>query len=357
MSDDYDNNTATWCEDHALPRRDCPCGRPRQLWSYGDELQAAQFPPVEWHVRNLIPEGLTAVIGAPKVGKSWLVLDVAVSVAGGLDYMGEAIQPRPVLHVGLEDSPRRLQDRIRALGHDPIPRQYAYATTLGGLRFADLVDQYLNGLPDDAPSPLVIADTYGRVRDKRLPGESPYDYDYRVGARMKDVADSRPGMALVVVHHDRKAMSADFVDDVSGTNGLAGSMDTLLVVRRDRTAEDGVLLITGRDVTEAMYAATLDGCRWTLYGGTWEAASQEAHRVALATETATYGQSIQEIVTYVNGREMTRPADVERDLPQIGGNARQYLHRAHKGGLIDKAAHGQYTAITHNTEGDTPWTA
>lgn len=67
-----------------------------------------------------------------------------------------------------------------------------------------------------------MLDTLGKVMPEARVGESAYQRDYRIGGRLKRIADEWPGLAVVVVHHDRKAAAEDFVDSVSGTNGLAG---------------------------------------------------------------------------------------------------------------------------------------
>jgi RecA-family ATPase len=342
VSGDFDNDTADWCNECAINRTECGCSS-GPTWTNGTELQAKTFAPIEWIVPNLIPEGLTLVLGAPKVGKSWFILDTALRVAAGISWMGEHIEARPVLHITPEDSERRLQDRTRHLGIETFPAHWHAVTRMGQYNLTNYVEAFLNKIPDDSPPPLVIADTYARVRPGRVPNESSYDYDYRVGVYMKAIADQRPGMGLAVVHHDRKAGSADFVDDVSGTNGLAGSMDTLMVVRRERTSDQGTFLVTGRDVEEGMYAATFDAGKWSLYGDTWEEASAEAHRAVLAAESAHVGDRMRALVEYVNGRpEGTTSADVENALPEIADQARRYLARAAGTGLIDRATRGIY---------------
>ena len=117
-------------------------------------------------------------------------------------------------------------------------------------------------------------------------------------------------MALVAVHHDRKAQSPDFVDDVSGTNGLAGSADTIVVLRRDRNQPDGVLLVTGRDVTEAAYAVTFDGGAWTLHGDSWEAAASAAAEVAA---TVGRGELAGRIVAWLATNAAGTPTEIATD--------------------------------------------
>src|SRR5215471_7737794 len=87
-------------------------------------------------------------------------------------------------------------------------------------------------------------------------------------------------------HHDRKAVSPDFVDSVSGTNGIAGGADTVLVLTRDRNESDGLLQVTGRDVSEGAYALTFSAGSWRLDGGSLATAAKAA-----ATRRAEIGLS------------------------------------------------------------------
>src|SRR5215203_6519675 len=96
----------------------------------GDWLDAQVFPPLNYVVPGLLPEGLTLLVGAPKIGKSWLSLATALAAATGGRALGHIkVDPRPVLLLALEDGDRRLQDRIRKLiPGAPIPPQLQYMT-------------------------------------------------------------------------------------------------------------------------------------------------------------------------------------------------------------------------------------
>ena len=86
--------------------------RPR-TWSAA-ELLDADFPDPPWVVPGLLPVGLTLLAGRPKVGKSWLALQLMQAVATGGTFLGQRVQKGACLYLALEDSPRRLQARMRA---------------------------------------------------------------------------------------------------------------------------------------------------------------------------------------------------------------------------------------------------
>lgn len=98
----------------------------------GDWLDAQDFPPLAWVVPDLLPEGFSLLVGGPKIGKSWLSLDVALAVATGGCALGNLpVASRPVLLLALEDGDRRLQDRARELlAGDPIPAALHYMTRI-----------------------------------------------------------------------------------------------------------------------------------------------------------------------------------------------------------------------------------
>src|SRR5687767_10767193 len=55
------------------------------------DLRRRMFPPVRYIVPCLIAEGCTLLAGRPKLGKSWLMLDVGLAVAAGRYCLGEAL--------------------------------------------------------------------------------------------------------------------------------------------------------------------------------------------------------------------------------------------------------------------------
>jgi hypothetical protein len=109
---------------------------------------------------------------------------------------------------------------------------------------------------------------FAKVRGRAVTGASAYDADYAAIGYAKALTD-KYGVAVVLVHHVRKAGAEDFLESVSGTNGLAGAADATLVLRRPRGEADGVLYVTGRDVDESEHALrfTPDNGAWTLLDG------------------------------------------------------------------------------------------
>lgn len=331
----------------------------------GDWLDAQEFPPVRWSVPGLIPEGFGLLTGAPKIGKSWLVLDFALAVASGGKALGHVAtgDPRPVLYVALEDGDRRLQSRARKLLQgQPIPRRLSVVT--GGVLAVEvlaLIPAWLDAHRGE--DPLVILDTLGKVMPPASPGEGAYQRDYRIGTVLKQIVDAHPGATLLVVHHVRKQSGDDWMDSTSGTNGLNGAADFTVNLARSRNDAAGVVRVTGRDVLENEYAVTYADGAWALDGGDLSAAAvaAEAARVVdgLADRSA-------EIVDLVAANPGIGPAEVGRLIraettgDPIGTSAAtKYLTRLVDSDRIRKTGRGQYaprlsvTCVTSGTSNST----
>jgi putative AbiEi antitoxin of type IV toxin-antitoxin system len=209
-------------------------------------------------------------------------------------------------------------------------------------RVVDTVAAWLDQHGGDAP--LIILDTLGKVMPPAILGESAYQRDYRIGSALKRMADEYPGATLLTNHHDRKAGSDDFVDSVSGTHGLAGAADTVVVLSRPRNEPDGVLRVTGRDVPEGEYAVRfVDGCAWQLDGADL---AEAEHRARTARLTESLGDRSAAIVAVVaNHPEGVRAADVAAEAGVDANVAKDYLARLERAGRIEKPTRGLYTPV------------
>jgi RecA-family ATPase len=205
----------------------------------GTWLDSQTFPPLSWAVPGIIPEGFGLFTGPPKAGKSWATLGLSLAVADGSDAFGKVpVGPgRPVLLLALEDGDRRLQDRCRRLlDGKPIPEPLQYVTRATPAEVLALIGAWLDA--NEGTRPLVVLDTLGKVSPPAMPGESAYARDYRIGGALKSLTDAHPGAALLVVHHVRKAVSDDWMDSTSGTNGLNGAADFTVSLSRSRNTDE-----------------------------------------------------------------------------------------------------------------------
>jgi RecA-family ATPase len=307
----------------------------------GAWLDAQEFPPLQYAVPGIIPEGLVFNVGPPKIGKSWLVLSIALARATGGRALGLQLPKGPVLYLALEDGDRRMQDRCRRLLHGaPIPAGFEYQTVVEHGRVLDTLQAWLEIQRDPG---LAILDTLGKVMPPALQGESAYQRDYRVGSNLKELTDQSRGSTILVNHHDRKADSADFVDSVSGTNGLAGAADTIVVVTRPRLEEDGLIQVTGRDVPEGEYAVSFqDGHYWNLNGNDLTTAARVAQSARAA---AGLGDRSAAVIALVAKLGQATADDVAAKLGMDPHNARTYLARLAGSNRLTRLDRGLYGPV------------
>ena len=317
----------------------------------GDWLDAQTYPPVKFAVPGLIPEGFGLLTGPPKAGKSWAVMGLGLAVAAGGKAFGhiDVGNPRPVLYLALEDGERRVQARARKLLHDqPIPPRMNFATDVPPLLVLEVLDAWLDANAGQAP--LVILDTLGRVMPPSTPGESAYERDYRIGAKLKRYVDRDPGATLLVVHHVRKAEGADWMDSTSGTNGLNGAADFTINLSRARNEDTGLIRVTGRDVIEGEYSVTVTDGEWVLNGDSLDDAAQAAQN---GKATQNLGDFAASIIRYVTEHGPVTPKQVEAAVQLPGTTVRSYLTRAVDAGRLQKHGRGLYGAATSATSATT----
>lgn len=307
-----------------------------------DWLMEQTFPPTEYVVPGLIPEGATLLVAAPKIGKSWMVLGIAIAAAGG-GHVFDALQldPRPVLYLALEDGPRRLQSRMRILGAQ-APADLTLMTTLDAPADTTMA-AFLER--NAARKPLVILDTLGKVRGT-YGGNDPYGNDYGQMSALKGLVDAHPGSSLIVVHHTNKGAKADFLESVNGTQGLAGAVDSILALKRERNSEQATLSVTSREAMEGEYALTMRDGAWILEGGDLAAARAAAES---AERTSNIGDLTGEVLAAVNdapnGTDPKGVAALVEGLKGDNNMAGTYLRRLVDKGFIRKDGRGKYLPI------------
>ena len=218
-------------------------------------------PPV---IDGLLYFGTYLFAGAPKVGKSFLMAQLAYHVSTGLSLWGYTVHKGTVLYLALEDDHRRLQGRLyRMFGMDGTDnlRFAIYAKQLG-VGLEEQLKKFVREHPD---TKLIIIDTLQKVREA---GGDKYSYanDYEAVGKLKRLADDC-GICLLLVHHTRKQQAGDKFDMISGTNGLLGAADGAFLLQKEkRTDGSAILDVAGRDQQEQRLYLTKDRDRlvWEL---------------------------------------------------------------------------------------------
>ena len=299
------------------------------------DLMSAELPPVRWCVRGVLPEGVTLLAGKPKLGKSWLALGLCVAVAAGGVALGtRQVEQGGVLFLALEDNRRRLQKRLGKMLCGPAPTGLEMATTWPKLDEGG-VEALRAWLVEHPEARLVAVDTLAKIRP-RTRGQNIYQEDYAALEELLPLAAEHE-VAIVVVHHTRKMTAADPLDEISGSTGLTGGVDGVLVLKRDRGKADAVLHVDGRDIEEpAEYALKWDAetAGWTIVG------DAEEHR------TSEIRKAILEVVS--NTDEPIGPTDVADALDESVNKIKQRMYQMSKDGELRVVSRGRYVIGSHN---------
>ena len=199
-------------------------------------------PPL---IDGLLYPGTYLLAGGPKLGKSFLVAQLAYHVSTGTPIWNYAVRQGAVLYMALEDGNQRLQRRMYRMYDTKIADQLYFATHAHKL--GNGLDEQLERFVQEHPdTEFIIIDTLQRVREF---GGEAYNYasDYDIISRLKGFADHHD-ICLILVHHVRKEKGKDVFESISGTNGLLGAADGALVFAKpERKANVATLDITGRD--------------------------------------------------------------------------------------------------------------
>jgi predicted ATP-dependent serine protease len=211
-----------------------------------EEIMTTVYKPIEFAVDGLIAQGLYILAGAPKVGKSWLSLDMCLSIAKGEKVLSQETSKGTALYLCLEDSFERIQKRLYELTDEPTDN----------LHFAVMADTIGNGLEEEIEKfksmhvdlKIVFIDTLQMVRNET---DSNYGSDYKELSVLKSIADKLE-ISILLVHHTRKCFDSDPFNMISGSTGLSGCVDgSMVLVESKRGSRTAKLYCVGRDIENA----------------------------------------------------------------------------------------------------------
>lgn len=237
-------------------------------------LNADYSDPV-WAVDQLIPAGVTLLASRPKKGKSWLALQMGRAVAQGVPFMGLNTKRGPVFYAALEDTPRRLQKRMQALGVDELTEatrgQLLFTTSFPALSAEIGIPQLAKIIVEKRPS-LVIFDVWRRCQPEiRESGLNAQQKDYKAIFPLTCLAAEANTAILVLTHQNKQASKAgEMLDGVADSLGLSGAVDGIITLNRDGQSETAFLRKEGRE-----YEDTNDIHMVWQPGGGWRLASAQ----------------------------------------------------------------------------------
>ena len=223
----------------------------------GEELMSVPLRPPNFIVDSLLSQGLHILAGAPKVGKSWLALWLAVTVAKGESVWGMSVRQGTTLYLCLEDSTLRIQNRLFEITEDaPANVHFCTESSVVGAGLEEQLETFLTEHPDTS---LVIIDTLQMVRSAKR--DNTYANDYSDLSALKRIADAH-GLAILLIHHLRKENADDDVfKRISGTTAISGAVDSsFTLVENGRGSGQATLYCIGRDIEYRELSITRSEC-------------------------------------------------------------------------------------------------
>ncbi|NLD72750.1 MAG: AAA family ATPase [Chloroflexi bacterium] len=303
-----------------------PAEKPKNIWRVRD-LLAADLPEPAWLVPDLLPTGLTLLAGRPKLGKSWLALQLGVAVGGGGTegvgrFLDRQVPPGKAVYIALEDSMRRMQVRLRRLGapSDCLLFVIPEWPPLNGRGLGDM-----RGLIEQSTVRLVVIDTLTRAFTGRVDWDSVGQATEAL-AHLQSLAMDHDRAILLVDHHRKgNGASSDVVDDLMGSTGKSAVADVLWGLYRKRGTRGATLRVTGRDLEDQELSLAFDPttCAWQVSDVAQGVASGSVQEVILEGLEALDGEAtVSQLAEHL-----------EKDRGQI---SREMAELEHKGAVRRK---------------------
>lgn len=232
----------------------------------GSDLMVMTFPEPVWVAEDLLPVGLAILAGPPKKGKSWFALELAQAVCAGGHFLDRRAQPGRVLYCALEDSPRRMKDRLQKQGWGASA--LTNLDVIFGRQFHELFGgagmTAFTAMIEGGDYSVIIVDTVSRafpIRDWNDTAQVT-----AVLSPLQEAASASGKLVLCIDHHrKRSGFDPNPIEDILGSTSKSGVADTVLGLYREPGKPGARLAITGRDVEEQTLELRFDafaGC-WT----------------------------------------------------------------------------------------------
>jgi hypothetical protein len=295
----------------------------KAVWLTETQLREVEYAAAKWLIQDELPVGYTIMMGAPKTGKTALTLPMAQRLAdAGYE----------VAYLALDDSPRRMQERSIMADPDKSRDNLSFcfwapkdtADAFEALKWWLTQRKLLGHNPFD----IIFIDTYGVFvgAGNRSAKASVFSGDYQIGQAFKQVCETFD-CSLFVNHHTRKGRGddadGDWLDMMSGSQGVAGSADAIWYIKRTRGSRDGVLHMTsndGGDVTRPIVLAA---------NMVWEPSTTAT--VAEAERTGVARDILEHLRQLGRGAAL---ADIVGDLDESKAAVKKALQRLSGEGLV-----------------------
>ena len=225
-------------------------------------LMTKDIPEMQYSVSPILPEGVVVWAGRPKGMKSWTALKCCYTVQNGMDFLGHKTTKGDCLYLALEDSERRLKDRVHKLGLEKS-KEHPYTNTEAPYLGYGL-EESLKDWIDEVKNPrLIIIDTLAKVKERvGFKSGTTYDQDNELLRDLQKLAISN-GITIVLISHLGKAEQDYSYDRIQGSVGMQGISDAFWLIDRGDTSPSASIKGRGRDILDFEYAVTWDAMSWS----------------------------------------------------------------------------------------------
>lgn len=288
-----------------------------------------EYPEPVFLIDGILANGVTLCAGRPKVGKSWLTLQIAIAISHGAALFGDTeTKQGGVTYLALEEPESRTHHRLRRMVHEATPFlqniQFIYKLKpllAGG---AAELDAYLTS----HPSRLVIIDTLLAVVQNRN-NRDVMRSDYAEVNIIRELAEKH-GAAFLVVAHSRKAAADYHVDSVAGTSGLTAACDAIWSLTR-KTDGTGHLEVTGRELEQRALTMRFNSDEpfgWVKTGEGEDVQTSEAR---------------EDVITLLREDAPLKPVEIARRLHRNENTVRRLLQNMVRADQVRRNSDGRYS--------------
>lgn len=311
----------------------------------GPELLKARFPEPRWIVKDLLPQGFTMLGGPPKVGKSWMALNLALAIATGGRFLERyGVEEGEALFLDFELPDTKLKNRLKVClngRHDLPGLENLHLQPKGSWpRIHEGGLEMLEDFVKEHPGlKLVVIDVWRRFsKPRKAQEENSYNLTYEDVGPVKDFADNY-GICVLANHHLAKGWRSYQTpfEALLGSTALAGASDNLLALVKGQEKADGVLWSTGRDIEESRNALEFvkESCTWKFLG--------DARQYELTVDQNAIVQALSD-----RGEPLS-PKEIALAVGRPAANVSEMLRRMIKQGRVEQEGYGKYKIPTIST--------
>jgi len=266
-------------------------------------LMKTELPPMKWAVAGILPEGFICLAGRPKAMKSWTALKLVYCVQNGLNFLDHQTVQGDAIYFGLEDSKRRIKDRVAKMGFDKLKQPQI---VLGGdvpylsFGYEECLENWIKSKENPR---LVVIDTLARIKPRQSKSGTAYDQDNLLMNGIQKLAVQNNLTVLFITHLSKSSQEYSF-DKIQGSVGVQGMTDAMWMLDRgDGVNSKASLKGRGRDILDFEYALNWDGDSMSyLYEGNLDIINQNENRREITKAMEDLSKELDQI----------RPSDVAK---------------------------------------------